>query len=161
MTIQKNKSGQIEIKTKKALIIIDEKVKINDVDLEGAGEYEIGEVAVEGIDDDTYILQAEDISIGLVNFRRKISKEIVEKLSNTSVLIAKINGHIDEMVEQVGQIEPNIIVYIGGKDEREKLEKTGAGAELVESLKISKPDITENEKTYFIESADGERAKEN
>jgi len=161
MTIQKNKLGQIEIKTKKALILIGEKVKINDVDLEGAGEYEIGEVAVEGIDDDTYILQAEDISIGLVNFHRKISKEIVEKLSNTSVLIAKINGHIDEMIEQVGQIEPNIIVYIGGKDEREKLEKAGAGAELVESLKISKPDITENEKTYFIESADGETAKEN
>ena len=44
------KENFLEIKTKSAVILIDHKITINDVSLEGAGEYEIGEVAVEGLE---------------------------------------------------------------------------------------------------------------
>lgn len=151
MQIQKSKTDGVEIKTKKALIYLNGEVKINDVELEGTGEYEVGEVSVFGIDDNTYIFQAEDMSISAVNFTCKIAKEVVEKLSNTEVTIVKLNGNVSEAVEQVGQIEPNITVYIGTDEAEAKLHSGGVSAQKTDSVKITKADLEGDQKAYFIQ----------
>lgn len=155
MQIIKSKDDQVEIKTKNATVYIGDKVMINDIELEGTGEYEIGSISVEGVDDNVYILETEEISIGLVNFKVKVSKEVIEKLSNTSVLVARVNGEVAQAVEQVGQIEPNITFYLGEADSEAKIKSTGASCEAIEQLKFTKSDISEEGKSYFIEMKNG------
>ena len=152
MQIQTNKNGELEVRTKKATIIFDHKTKVNDVELEGAGEYEISGVTIDGIDDDIYIFQAEDMILGSVNFKSKISKEHLEKLSNTEVLIVRLDGDVSKAVEQANQIEPNILIYAGNSEAKSKIKSSGATVADKESLKIAKADIGESQ-AYFIEVA--------
>jgi hypothetical protein len=149
MQILKNKDNHLEIDTKKAVTVINDEVLVNGVKLEGAGEYEIGEVAIEGISDDIYLCQAEDIYIALVNFKEKLSKENIEKLSSVSLLISRVDGNLTDALEQIGQIEPNINVYVGGEEDITKLESAGVTIEKTENIKLSKTDM-DTEKSYFV-----------
>ena len=153
MQFSKNKDNQLEIKTKQALIVLDDIVKINDVDLEGSGEYEIGEISVDGLDDDIYIVQTEEIPVGIVNFRCKVNKESIEKLSNVSILVAQLNGDIGNAIEQVGQIEPNIVFYVGEAGSAEKLKAGGVTCDTIDTIKIQKSDIDTDQKAYFIQAS--------
>jgi len=154
MQIQKNKSGNLEIKSKKATVVFDGKITVNDVELEGAGEYEIGEIAIEGIDDDIYIFKIEDIVLGSVNFKTKITKENIERLANCDALLVRLDGKVSEAVEQAGQIEPDLIIYAGTPRASSELKSSGVSFTKSDSIKLTKTDIGQ-EKAYFIELADG------
>jgi len=157
MQIQTNKSGELEIKTKKATIALNHETKVNDVELEGAGEYEIGNVSIEGVDDDIYIFQAEEIIFGSVNFKGKISKEHLEKLSNTEILVVRLDGNVTEAVDQANQIEPNITIFAGSAEVKSKLASNGTNFDEKPVLKVSKSDIVD-QKAYFIEVNNGKEA---
>ena len=152
MQVRKNQKNQLEIKTKKGTITIGDQVYINDVDLEGPGEYEVAGISVEGVDDNIYLLNIEDIPSGLVNFKVKISKEKIEKLSDVDFLIAKVNGDTEAVIDQVNQIEPKTIVYTGSKEALEKIKSGGVSLSETEELKLNKADIADEQKAYFIES---------
>jgi len=151
MQISKTKNNLLEIKTKSATTLIDHKILINDVSLEGAGEYEIGEVTVEGVDDNIYVCLADEISFAIVNFKEKISKEAIEKLSSVLLLIARVDGNVATAAEQVGQIEPNITIYLGSSESRTKLKAAGITLKETESLKLGKKDLEEAGESYFVE----------
>lgn len=152
MHITKNKDNELEITTKKALIKLGDKVFINDVELEGEGEYEVSRVAIEGVDDSIYLITAEDVQMGLVDFKGKISKEKSEKLSDVSVLVAKLNGEIGDTIDQVNQIEPSVVVFFGTEEMKAGIRSGGFSVEEVEEVKISKADIEEGQSSYFINS---------
>ncbi|MDH4358742.1 MAG: hypothetical protein OEV37_02235 [Candidatus Berkelbacteria bacterium] len=154
MQIQKNKDGNLEIKSKKATVVFDGKVVVNDVELEGAGEYEVGEIAIEGIDDDIYIFQIEDVVLGSVNFKSKITKENVERLANCDAVLVRLDGKVHEAVEQAGQIQPDTIIYAGTSRSATELKSSGVSFTKSDSIKLSKADIGQ-EKSYFLELADG------
>jgi len=151
MQISKNKDKFLEIKTKSAVILIDHKILINDVSLEGAGEYEIGEVAVEGVDDNIYICLVDEISFAIVNFKEKISKEAIEKLSSVLLLIARVDGNVASATEQVGQIEPNVTIYTGNAESKGRLKSSSITFEETESIKLAKKDLEETGVSYFVE----------
>jgi hypothetical protein len=150
--VKKNQKNQLEIKTKKGTITIGDQVYINDVDLEGPGEYEIAGISVEGVDDSIYLLNIEDIPSGLVDFKTKISKEKIEKLSDVDFLIAKVNGETEAVIDQVNQIEPKTVVYTGSEGALQKIKSSGVSLNETEELKLTKSDIAEEQKAYFIES---------
>lgn len=152
MQVKKNQKNQLEIKTKKGTITIGDQVYINDVDLEGPGEYEIAGISVEGVDDSIYLLNIEDIPSGLVDFKTKISKEKIEKLSDVDFLIAKVNGETEAVIDQVNQIEPKTVVYTGSEGALQKIKSSGVSLNETEELKLTKSDIAEEQKAYFIES---------
>lgn len=152
MQVKKNQKNQLEIKTKKGTITIGDQVYINDVDLEGPGEYEIAGISVEGVDDSIYLLNIEDIPSGLVDFKTKISKEKIEKLSDVDFLIAKVNGETEAVIDQVNQIEPKTVVYTGSEGALQKIKSSGVSLSETEELKLTKSDIAEEQKAYFIES---------
>lgn len=131
-------------------------VKINDVELEGSGDYEVADVIVEGVDDYIYIFKLEDIVVGSVNFRGEISKENVNKLSNADLLIVSLNGGSSKSIDQINNIETNATIYTGSAASRETLKKAGISAEEIENLKFSKADFAGDQKTYFIETSSNE-----
>lgn len=156
MQIQKTKSNELEIKTKRASIVFDGYVKVNDVELEGAGEYEVGGVAIQGMDDNTYIFQVEDLTIGFINFKGKISKEDVEKLSSADVLVVRLDGDVRSAVEQVGQIEPNVSVYLGSSESRDLLKSNGVSFKEEDLIKLTKAEAGTEELAYFVEILNAE-----
>ena len=154
MQIQVNKAGELELKTKSAAIVFNEAVRVNGIELEGAGEYEIGGISVEGIDEGIYLFQLEDIVVGSANFKGKISKEDLERLSSAEVLVVRLDGSISEAVEQANQTDPQIIIYAGSPSARESVKASGVALEGDSSLKIVKSDL-QNKRAYFIEVSNG------
>lgn len=150
MQISKNKDNKLEVKTKKATLLLNHGVTVNDVELEGAGEYEIGEVVIEGISDDVYLCQAEDIVFAIVSFKEKLSKENIEKLSSVSLLFCRVNGNLQDALEQINQIEPNVAVYAGNDEDRAKLKTAGVTLEQEENIKVAKSDLEGDQKAYFV-----------
>jgi len=150
MNIQKTKNNELEIKTKKAVVELNNGVKVNAVELEGEGEYEIGGISVEGVDDNIYIFKAEELVLGTVDFKKPISKENVEKLSSVEILIIRIDGSLKEVLEQVNQIEPKITIYFGSQKSKENLKGNGVVFDESDELKIAKTDLAEEDKTYFF-----------
>lgn len=151
MQFTKNKKNEIELKTKNATVVFDHGVIVNDVTLEGAGEYEIGGVSIEGVDDNIYVFRLEDVVMGAVDFKEKISKDNLEKLSNSEILFVRLDGNVAEAIEQASQIGPKIAIYFGSKDSRDKLVSGGVDVQESENLKINRSDL-EEEKAYFFES---------
>lgn len=161
MQIQKDKSGELSIISKKATIFIDGQIRVNEVELDGAGEYEIGGISVLGIDDDTYIFQLEELSLGYANFKKKITKEDVEKLSSIEVLIVRLDGDVSTAVEQAGQIEPVIVIYSGSNEAEGKLKEAGVSFENLTTLKVARSDVESAEpKAYFVETSNGDAVSE-
>jgi hypothetical protein len=156
MQIQKDQSGDLEIKTKSAIVVFDHKLKVNDLELEGAGEYEAGGISVQGIDDNTYIFQIEEVTLGFISFKGKISKEDAEKLSNAEVLIVRLDGNIREAVEQVGQIEPKTVIYAGGAEAKGDLKKNGVSFKEETPIKITKSEAEAEEAAFFLEISNGD-----
>ena len=56
------------------------------------------------------------------------------------------------VLDQVNQIEPNIVIYTGSKEVLQKIKSGGVSLSETEDIKISKPDILDEQKAYFIES---------
>ncbi len=156
MIISVNKSGFAELKTKKASILFNGKVSINDITLEGAGEYEIGEVSVQGIEDYLYIMNSEDLTIGVLDYKCKISKEQTEALSDADILIVRINGEVKEAVEQVNQIGPKTAIYLGDEGSKVKLQETGIDFDSIDQIKLTKNDLELEGKSYFMQLNSGE-----
>jgi len=156
MIISKNKANELEIKTKKASMVFDGCIKVNDVELEGAGEYEVGGVAILGINDNIYIFQTEDLSLGFVNFKSKISKEDVEKLSSADVIVVRLDGNVREAIEQVGQIEPKIAIYAGDAQSKTSLKSNSVSFKEEDPIKVTKAEADSEELAYFVEIANGE-----
>lgn len=152
MQFTKNKKNEVELKTKNAVAIFDHGIFVNEIELEGAGEYEIGGISIEGISDNIYIFKVEDIVLGIVNFKEKITKTDIEKLSNSEVLIVRIDGDVTGAVEQATQIEPKITIYLGSPESKEKLASSGVEVRDLENLKITRSEL-EEERAYFFDLA--------
>jgi len=152
MQFTKNKQNEVELKTKNATVIFDHRVQVNDLILEGAGEYEIGGISIEGINDNIYVFKIEEILLGAVNFKEKISKEDIEKLSNSEVLFVRLDGDVAAAVDQASQIEPKITIYSGSEEAKSKL--VASGVEVLDnpSLKITRSEL-EEERAYFFNLA--------
>lgn len=152
MQFTKNKQNEVELKTKNATVIFDHRVQVNDLILEGAGEYEIGGISIEGINDNIYIFKIEEILLGAVNFKEKISKEDIEKLSNSEVLFVRLDGDVAAAVDQASQIEPKITIYSGSTEAKTKL--IASGVEVLDNpnLKITRSEL-EEERAYFFNLA--------
>lgn len=150
MQIQKSKNS-LTIKDKTATINFSTATDINGVELEGSGEYEIGGTIVNGYQENSYLFDVEEISMGSLDFRKNPSSETIEKLSNVEILIALLDGELNKANEVVGQIEPKVAIFAGSEQAAELLNKTSIEFEKIDSLKITKADLGgEEPKNYFF-----------
>lgn len=152
MQFSKNKQNEVELRTKSALVIFDHRVQVNDLVLEGAGEYEIGGISVEGINDNIYLFKIDELLLGAINFKEKISKDDIEKLSNSEVLFVRLDGDVAAAVDQASQIGPKITIYSGSSDSKEKLISNGVEVAENPNLKITRSEL-EEERAYFFDLA--------
>lgn len=150
MQIQKSKNSLV-IKDKSSTITFGGTTSINDVELEGAGEYEIGGTIVTGFQENSYLFDIEEISMGSVDFRKSPNEKTIERVSNVEVFVALLNGELNKANDVVSQSEPKVAIFAGSSQAAELLSKTSIKFEKIDSLKISKADLGgEEPKNYFF-----------
>ena len=142
-----------------------------------AGEYDIKNVLVEGIDsyhdekegaergkNIIYRIEVEDISIThLGDLGHSLSSDQLEKLSGTDILLIPIGGNYTldakKAVEVISQIEPRIVIPMHYKVEGLKVDvdpldkfvkELGIEPTYEEKLKISKKDLPQDDMELVI-----------
>lgn len=146
--------GKFEIKTKNAKILTGDKIQINDFLIPGKGEYEIAEVAVEYLED-ILIFNAEEINLVYLDQRNKpLNDEEMEQISQADILFLPVAGAnvytVKQAMEVINQIEPKIIIPMHYDKIEEFSQQEGIKVETMETLKISKSQITDESRKIII-----------
>lgn len=154
MIITYSGEGKFEIKTRQAKILTGDKIKINDFEIPGSGEYEIGEIQTEVIDGIT-IFRSEGISLSYLDKRKKaIEEKELERMSDIDILFIPVGGgevfDAKEASAAIAEIEPKIVVPMHYKDIAQFTKVEGATGEPQDSLKISKDSLPEDERQVIV-----------
>lgn len=142
--------GRLEIKSKNAKILTGDNIQINDFIIPGQGEYEIAEVAVEYLED-ILIFNAEEMNLVYLDKRNKpLSDKQLEQIAGTDILFLPISGTIKQAMEVANQIEPKIIIPIYYDKIEEFSQQEGMKSETLDTLKINKSQIVEQNRKIII-----------
>jgi len=147
MTINFKGGGVFEIKCKEGTIVTGEKIKINNFELPGPGEYEVGGISAEHVDG-IFIFSAEDMNFVYLSRKKILNNTELEKVEGTDILFLPVGKIIDikNALELANQIGPKIVVpmYYDSIDELKKIE--GITPEILDQLKISKNILPQEER---------------
>lgn len=146
MQIEWKGANKVEIKTKAATITTSEKIKINEIELPGQGEYEIAGVEVFAIANDVYVFKIEDINVGYFDgLNRALSTDEIKELSDISIAIIPVGGKgtIDEnkAADVIKAIEPSVVVPIESDSFDKFCKLIGKCQEPIDSYKITKQQL--------------------
>lgn len=147
-------NGKFELKTKTGTITTGEVTKINDYVIPGSGEYEVAEIQTEVIDEITSI-HAEELNIVYLDNRKKIlSDKEVERVNGADILFVPVGGgpvfDPKQALEAINQIEPKIVIPMHFEDAGEFIKIVGGTPETLETLKITKSQINDEQKKVVI-----------
>lgn len=154
MTISAQSSGSIQIKVKHGNILLGDEVKICDFILEGAGEYEIAGIEVYGVGQ-LYIFSIEEMRVAYLDkLNRGLNDEEAEAATDVDILFIPVGG--GEVLDSKGalaiinQLEPKIVVPMYYEKIEEFTDEEGIKPEFVESIKISRADLSEIERKVYV-----------
>jgi hypothetical protein len=132
----------IEIKSKNATVVAGNQSKINNVELMGPGEYEIGGVEVFGISNHIYVFRVEDINIAfLYSINRPLTQQENEALTDVSMVILPVGeGSLDTKTASqiIKALEPSVVIPYQGSDMTEFCQAAGVCQEPISVYKINK-----------------------
>lgn len=159
MLITWSGSTSVEIKTKNATVKTGEKIYINDIELSGAGEFEVSGVEAFGNQKGVFRFRIEDVSVAyLDNIKEDLSNEELDELSDVSIVIIPIGSpdYLDEKKASniIKSIEPKIVIPVGLPDRIKFCEMIGGCEEIQDSFKITKQELSQEEgmQTVLLES---------
>ncbi|TSC93236.1 MAG: hypothetical protein CEN91_273 [Candidatus Berkelbacteria bacterium Licking1014_85] len=144
---------KISIKTKQATITMNDNLKINDFEVSGPGEYEVGGVMVYGLTKGGYVLKDEEFGFcWLVNRDEEIDEKKLEDLPDVEILFITLSDDLNKDLKNIKIIEPKIIVPAGGPERiKEFIEKEGNVERVDGNLKITRMSLPlDGQKIYIF-----------
>lgn len=157
MQIIKNSSGFVELKTKNATITLGSGVQINEVALNGPGEYDVAGVAVVGYSGEEhpfYSIEIEEMTVCFFpNKPQKLSDNSKESLGNVDIAVVPVNGGstVADTMALINSLEPNIVIPIGENTSIDEFSKqAGSAVENLDSLKIQKSMFLPDERRIIV-----------
>lgn len=146
--------GKFEIKTKSTTITTGQEIKIGNFVLPGPGEYEISEVQTEVIDNIT-VFHSEGLNLAYLDKRKKnLNDKEVERINGSDILFVPVGGSevfdAKQASQAIAQIEPKIIIPMHYDDISEFQKVIGGLQEQLDSLKIAKNQITDDDQKKVI-----------
>lgn len=145
------KDNNLVIKTTKTNIILDDKICIGEIDILGAGEFEVSGVFVYGLSKKLYSFRAEAMLIVYFEPNQEDIDKNLDGLSDTEVLILK-NGKGDiskEVSQTLSRLEPKIVVPLGFADTSILTKSEGQVIEEA-TYKITKTDLPEEGRKILV-----------
>ena len=151
------------IKTKTLTAKIGQKIQLGELEITGPGEYEVGGVQIETIDDIIEVY-AEGICIGHIQKGRVLSDSDLEKLNGIDILLIGVGGgefsETKTALQVIAQIEPTIVIPMysqnppaSGAGLAEFAKEEGVATEGREELKISKAELPSEERQVVVLNA--------
>lgn len=159
MQIKKVQENHFEIKTKEATILLNNGVKIGDVQIKAPGEYEVGGVFVCGIASDEqtiYTIASEGLNVCyLGELKKSLNAESLDQLDDVDLLFLPAGGQgsleLKQALSLLQKIDPKIVIPIYVADEGEFLKSEGTASPRREKiLKIQKNQLPEEEREIII-----------
>lgn len=150
---------KFEVKTRDAKIILSDKLEIDDFVIEGPGEYERKGVFVQAIkpngDGCVYVINAETMTICYTGkIKEMISDEAVKEIGDIDILILPLGeeGTIDIKMAStlISKIDPRTVIPMMYADISAFKKTEGIVEEDIDTLKIKKIDLPEEERKFYI-----------
>ena len=150
---------KFEIKTKDAKIILSDKLEIDDFVIDGPGEYERKGVFVQAIkpngDGCIYVVNTETINLcytGLI--REMISDEAIKEIGDIDILFVPLGDEgtmdVKKASTLISKIDPRTVIPMLYTDISEFKKAEGIVEEDLETLKIKKIDLPDEERKFYI-----------
>jgi len=151
MIISSEGSNKFKIKCKEGTIFVGDNIKINDFEISGPGEYEIGGISVERIDDIS-IICSEDMTLVYLNSNKPLKDKELEKVEETDILFMPFGEIVDLKVsmELSNQIEPKVLIPTRYKSIEDMKKIKDIVPEIIKEYKISKNLLPEERKIIVI-----------
>lgn len=153
-------SDEFSIKAKEATILVQSsEVDIEGLKITGPGEYERKGIFVEGISPNgngpIYVIRADQIVICyLGKLKNTISDEAAKQIGDVDILIIPLgeDGTIGEkeVGKVIAQIDPRVVIPMLYSDIASFKKSEGITDEAVDSLKIKKADLPEEDRKFVI-----------
>jgi len=153
MIIKWEGKENFSIRTKSNSLKIGGKIQLDELGIDGPGEYEVGGTQVEIIDGIIQVY-AEGITLGHIKKGKIYSDQDLEALSGIDILIIGVGG--GEFTETktalaiINQIDPNIVIPMHSGNLAEFAKEEGVSVEGKDELKITKIDLPEDERQVTI-----------
>ncbi|MBI2263119.1 MBL fold metallo-hydrolase [Candidatus Berkelbacteria bacterium] len=154
--------GDFEIKSGENLIKTGQTTAVNDVSLDGPGEYEIARIMVLGFNPQIFLFKTEALNlVHLGKLDRPLTDAELEHLNNVDILIVSLEGGSKKALELINQIEPKIVIPAsfsppngGPSGELESFCKEEGGCEpAMNVLRVSKGSLPEEERKVVVLNA--------
>jgi len=154
MEIKSKGDDRFEIKTKSATITTGEMVKVNEVELAGPGEYEVGDTNVLGFPPSVYLISSEELKLAYLDrISSSLNDEQIEQLSEPDILMIPCGGQgslpAKDAERMVSLIDPKLVIPMLG-DVSAFAKKLATNFETVSSLKVSKSSLPEDGRKVVV-----------
>ncbi|MFA7244036.1 MAG: MBL fold metallo-hydrolase [Patescibacteria group bacterium] len=150
---------KFEIKTKDAVIALSDNINIDGFEISGPGEYERKGVFVQAIkpngDGCVFVLHAEAMAICYGGrLKAMISDEAIKEIGDIDILILPLgeDGTLDmkDASALIAKIDPRTVIPMLYSDISEFKKTEGIVEEDIDTLKIKKLDLPDEERKFFI-----------
>ena len=149
----KAKKGTCTIKTRTAAIQLDNEIKVNDLVLPGAGEYEIADSFLE-VGQGFVHIHADEVTVAYFDeTRNEVTEKELEMLENVDAVLFKVIGADKEKLEKINKmiklIDPRVVVLAGLESTEEFKGVEGQTPEEVETLKLTQSMLPDEDRLVY------------
>ncbi|OGD67019.1 hypothetical protein A3F08_03675 [Candidatus Berkelbacteria bacterium RIFCSPHIGHO2_12_FULL_36_9] len=151
MTINFHGEGNFEIKCKEGTVITGEKMKINEFEIPGAGEYEVTGISAE-MTDGIFTFRSEDMNLTYLRRKNPLNDSELERVKDTDILFIPIFELMESKtaIEVINQIEPKIVLPMFYQTIEQVKEIEGLSPETSDQLKITKLNLPQEERKVIV-----------
>lgn len=162
MIITHQGQGKFTIKSKDATIELGPEVKVGTHVLPGAGEYEISNVVIEGLEDGIFLFRTEDVFVLYLNqLSRPLTDKELDEVNVADILIVPVGGNatdVDDLtvlspemaVKVINQVDPRIVIpsYYASLEPFRAAE--GKPLEMMKEFKVTKSSLPAEERQVVV-----------
>ena len=153
MTIRWEGGRNFVVKTKALTAKIGDKNILGELEINSPGEYEISGVQIEYVDGIVEVF-AEGLVVGHIKKAKVLSDSDLEKLSGIDILLIGVGGgeytETKTALQVISQIEPAVVIPMYSNNIDEFAKEEGISVEGQEELKISKADLSDEERRVVL-----------
>ncbi|MEI6039810.1 MAG: MBL fold metallo-hydrolase [Candidatus Berkelbacteria bacterium] len=132
------------LKTKGMNVVLADKCKLGDLEIDEPGEYEVGGVQLDWIDGVKQVY-LETLNIGHIQKGKVFTDEELEKLNGIDILLIGVGGgdftETKTALAVINQIDPSVIIPMYSGNIEEFIKEEGGSTEAEADLKITKADL--------------------
>lgn len=162
MTITYQGQGKFTIKSKDATLELGPEIKVAGRALPGAGEYEISNVEIEGLEGGVFLFRTEDVFLlYLDRLDRTLTNDELDAVNMADVLFLPVGGNStdvpdltvlspEQAVKVINQVDPRIVIPMYFSSIEPFRAAEGKPMEMLKDFKVTKSSLPVEERQVVV-----------